>query len=103
MCDLYLKINQQPYLLALDLFAEVDVGSAEVTVDHDARLITCVLRKAAPGAWPGAACAPAPQAALRERREASQARRAALDEQVREALAPPAHLLCGHPGIAPHS
>ena len=85
MCDLYLKINQQPYLLALDLFAAVDVGSAEVTVDHDARRITCVLRKAAPGAWPSAACAPAPQAALRERREASQARRAALDEQVRGA------------------
>lgn len=84
MCDLYLKINQQPYLLALDLHAEVDVASAEFTVDHDARLITCVLRKVAAAAWPSAACttAASPQA-LRERREASQARKAALDEQVR--------------------
>ena len=85
MADCYLKINQPPYLLALDLYAEVDVGSAAVTVDHDARLITCVLRKASPGAWPAATHAAASPQALRERREASLARKAALDEQVRGA------------------
>lgn len=85
LADLFLKINQPPYLLALDLYAEVDVGSAEVTVDHTTRLISCVLRKATPFAWPQATCteAASPQA-LRERREASLARKAVLDEQVRQ-------------------
>lgn len=83
VADCYLKINQPPFLLALDLYAEVDVGSAAVTVDHDARLITCVLRKASLGAWPAATHAAASPQALRERREASLARKAALDEQVR--------------------
>ena len=87
MADCYLKINQSPHLLALDLYAEVDVGSAAVTVDHDSRTIHCVLRKAAPAAWPALVFAAASPAALRERREASLARKVLLDEQVRSVAA----------------
>jgi dyslexia susceptibility 1 candidate gene 1 protein len=86
LSDVYLKINQPPYLLALDLFGEVDVGSAEVRVDYDTRLIHCVLRKAVLAPWPSAFFTAESPQALQERREASQARKAALDEAARERI-----------------
>ena len=82
MCDTHLKISQPPFLALLDFFGEVDVASAQFVVNKDERVITGVLRKAAPGAWPALEFAAPSPAALQERREAGLARKAALDEQV---------------------
>ncbi len=82
MCDTHLKVSQPPFLTLLDFFGEVDVASAQFVVNKDERVVTAVLRKAAPAVWPALEFAAASPAALQERREAGLARKAALDEQV---------------------
>jgi hypothetical protein len=94
LADLFLKINQTPHLLALDLHAAVDLASALVTIDRDARRVLVTLRKTEAGVWPDVAVARADaepadafKARVAARRAESLARRAAYDQQVRCRLA----------------
>ena len=82
--DCFLKLNQAPYLLMLDLFAAVDLESAACTIDRDAQLILLVLRKSQAAAWPELQHTASSASELSERRAASSARRMEHEEQVRQ-------------------
>lgn len=80
---MYVKVNQSGSVLAVDLFAAVDVESAAVTVDAIARLVVVTLRKVVAEDWPHAEHH---GEGVQQRREASLARRAAYDAEVRALL-----------------
>jgi DNA-binding GntR family transcriptional regulator len=48
----YVKVNQTPYLLQLDLHAEIDFARVRVNFDLTRRLITLELPKVVAAAWP---------------------------------------------------
>ena len=84
VADVFVKVNQgAQHLFTLDLFAAVDVESASLTIDADARLIVISLRKVVPGDWPHADHKSEDFAATTARREASLARRSEHDAQAR--------------------
>jgi hypothetical protein len=85
----YVKVNQAPYLLELDLAGGVDDAAAVVTVNRVERTITLTLPKETPGRW-GVPNAEGSREDLRARREASVAalreRQAQASHQVEDFL-----------------
>jgi hypothetical protein len=94
ICDVFVKVNQSPHLLALDLFAAVDLATAVVTIDRAVKRILITLRKAVAATWPDVVAVRADgesvaafEAQLVARRNESLARRSAHDQKVRETTA----------------
>lgn len=94
ICDVFVKVNQSPHLLALDLFAPVDLATAVVTIDRTVKRIFIKLRKAVAVAWPDVVAARAAgesattfEAQLIARRNDSLTRRSEYDQRIRETTA----------------
>lgn len=91
VCDVFVKVNQFPYLFALDLYAAVDLNSVKVTINRRDKLILISMVKVAPDvAWtnveltlPDGGDAAAFSFMLAERRAASIAARVRHVEDVR--------------------
>ena len=96
ICDVFVKVNQSPYLLTLDLYAAIDLHSVVVTIDRNTRRVSISMRKVTFTAWPSIeltkpegsdSTSPidmvAFSAALAVRRNESIAARARYNEEVR--------------------
>jgi hypothetical protein len=52
ICDVFVKVNQSPYLLTLDLYAAIDLNSVVVTIDRNTRRVSISMRKVTCIVWP---------------------------------------------------
>jgi len=86
VADSVVKVNMAPYLLLLDLYGEIDVSGAVATVNHETKKIHIELPKVVEGEWPQISAVGISKNALQERREASLARKAILDENIRQKI-----------------
>ncbi len=83
MCDVFVKINQAPYLLQLDLHDAVDLDTSRVLINREERKVVLTLPKVAPAQWPDIAISADAAGGLAARREASLARQRAKADEVR--------------------
>jgi hypothetical protein len=83
VCDVFVKVNQAPYLLTLDLHASIDLDSVAVTIDRGSRIISLVMKKVVCATWPSIEIELPDAVALSERRKASIEARSRYDEGTR--------------------
>ena len=78
----YIKVNQTPYLLELDLWGTVDSAGAVVRMDAASRRILITVKKVAGQPWPQALADPIPKSELIARRAESVAAQYAMEAAV---------------------
>ncbi len=83
VCDVFVKVNQAPYLLTLDLHASIDLDSVAVTIDRGSRTILLVMKKVVSSTWPSIEIELPDADALSARRKASIEARSRYDEGLR--------------------